>query len=106
GNPTTRPANAEPTEWMDPVTENPATGATEVWEYYNATADAHPMHIHEAAFQVVHRQDLALDEEGEVIQPIQLVGDPSPPEAWENGWKDTVIAYPGQVTRLRLRFTK
>ena len=24
---------------------------------------------------------------------------------WENGWKDTVIAYPGQVTRLRLRFT-
>ena len=27
------------------------------------------------------------------------------PEPWENGWKDTVIAYPGQVTRLRLRFT-
>ena len=96
---------AVPKEWTDPVTENPATGATEVWEYYNATADAHPMHIHEAAFQVVNRQDLALDEEGEVIQPIQLVGDPSPPEAWENGWKDTVIAYPGQVTRLRLKFT-
>ena len=42
---------------------------------------------------------------GEVIQPIQLTGNPTPPEAWENGWKDTVIAYPGQVTRLRLRFT-
>ena len=92
-------------EWADPVTENPAVGATEVWEFYNTTADAHPMHIHEVAFQVVNRQGLALDEDGEVIQPIQLAGDPTPPESWENGWKDTVIAYPGQVTRLRLRFT-
>jgi FtsP/CotA-like multicopper oxidase with cupredoxin domain len=92
-------------EWMAPVTENPAVGATEVWEYYNTTADAHPMHIHEVAFQVVNRQGLALDEDGEVIQPIQLAGDTTPPEAWENGWKDTVIAYPGQVTRLRMKFT-
>jgi spore coat protein A, manganese oxidase len=91
-------------KWMDPVTEDPAVGATEVWEYYNATADAHPMHIHEVAFQVVNRQDLAVEGE-EVVQPVQLVGDPTPPESWENGWKDTVIAYPGQVTRLRLRFT-
>ena len=30
-----------------PVTENPAVGATEVWEFYNTTADAHPMHVHE-----------------------------------------------------------
>jgi FtsP/CotA-like multicopper oxidase with cupredoxin domain len=91
--------------WMDEVTENPATGATEVWEYYNATADAHPMHIHEVVFQVVNRQGLAVDPDGEVIQPVQLAGDPTLPESWENGWKDTVIAYPGQVTRLRLRFT-
>jgi spore coat protein A, manganese oxidase len=93
-------------KWEDAVTENPALGATEVWEYYNTTADAHPMHIHEAAFQVVNRQDLALDENDEVIQPIQLAGDPTPPELWESGWKDTVIAYPGQVTRLGIRFNK
>jgi spore coat protein A, manganese oxidase len=91
--------------WMDPVTENPSVGATEVWEFYNTTADAHPMHVHEVAFQVVNRQGLAVDEDGEVIQPIQLVGDPRPPESWENGWKDTVVAHPGEVTRLRLRFT-
>jgi FtsP/CotA-like multicopper oxidase with cupredoxin domain len=91
-------------EWGDAVTENPKVGDTEVWEYYNATADAHPMHIHEVAFQVVNRQALALDEDGEVVQPVQLVGNPTLPESWENGWKDTVIAYPGQVTRLRLRF--
>src|SRR4029453_17665764 len=93
-----------PKEWGEGVSENPAVGATEVWEYYNATADAHPMHIHEVAFQAVNRQDLALDENGEVIQPVQLAGEPTPPESWENGWKDTVIAYPGQVTRPRLRF--
>jgi spore coat protein A, manganese oxidase len=92
-------------EWGDAVTENPAVGATEVWEYHNTTADAHPMHIHEVAFQVVNRQGLVLDEDGEVVQPVQLTGSPTPPESWENGWKDTVIAYPGQVTRLRLRFT-
>ncbi len=31
----------------NPITENPAVRATEIWEFYNATADAHPMHIHE-----------------------------------------------------------
>jgi FtsP/CotA-like multicopper oxidase with cupredoxin domain len=91
--------------WMDPVSENPAVGTTEVWEFYNTTADAHPMHVHEVAFQVVNRQGLVVDEEGEVVQPIQLNGVITPPEAWEDGWKDTVIAYPGQVTRLRMRFT-
>jgi spore coat protein A, manganese oxidase len=97
--------NAVAKGWEERVTENPAVGATEVWEYYNTTADAHPMHIHEVAFQVVNRQALALDANGEVVQPIQLTGSPTPPESWENGWKDTVIAYPGQVTRLRLKFT-
>ncbi len=91
--------------WADPVTENPGVGDTEVWEYYNFTADAHPMHIHEVAFRVVNRQALVTNEDGETVPPARLVGDPRPPEAWENGWKDTVIAYPGEVTRLRLRFT-
>jgi spore coat protein A, manganese oxidase len=89
--------------WMDPVTENPAVGATEVWEFYNTTADAHPMHIHEIAFEVVNREGL-VTEEDEVVQPIQLDGNITPPEAGESGFKDTVIAYPGQVTRVRARF--
>ena len=37
---------------------------TEVWEIYNFTADAHPIHIHEVMFQVVNRQKLEADEEG------------------------------------------
>ena len=49
-------------EWMRPVTENPATGATEIWELYNVTADAHPIHIHEVVFEVVNRQDIVMFE--------------------------------------------
>ena len=89
--------------WMDPVTENPAVGATEIWEIYNTTADAHPMHIHEITFEVVNRQPLLVADD-EVVQPIQFDGDPVPPEPGENGRKDTVIAYPGQVTRVKAQF--
>ncbi|MDH3514353.1 MAG: multicopper oxidase domain-containing protein, partial [Gammaproteobacteria bacterium] len=47
-----------PLLWMDPITENPAVGATEVWEIHNYTADAHPIHIHEVQFEVVDRQPI------------------------------------------------
>ena len=91
-------------KWMDPVTDNPAVGATELWEIYNTTADAHPMHIHEVAFEVVNRENLVVGEDGEVAQPIELTGEITLREPWETGFKDTVIAYPGQVTRLKARF--
>jgi len=90
--------------WMDPVTENPAIGATEVWEIYNTTADAHPMHVHEVAFEVVNREGLLLNDEEEVVEPIELDGEITAPEVRETGFKDTVVAYPGQVTRLKARF--
>jgi FtsP/CotA-like multicopper oxidase with cupredoxin domain len=90
--------------WMDEVTENPALGATEIWEIYNTTADAHPMHIHEVAFEVVNRQEILFDEETGAVQ-VSPGSVPLPPESWETGVKDTVTALPGQVTRLRIRFT-
>jgi len=90
--------------WMDEVTENPNVGDSEVWEFYNFTADAHPMHVHEVAFEVVNRQALMTNVDGETKPPARLVGDPRPPEAWESGFKDTVIAYPGEVTRIRAQF--
>ncbi|MGB5644948.1 MAG: multicopper oxidase domain-containing protein, partial [Gammaproteobacteria bacterium] len=30
--------------------------------------------------------------------------DPRDPEPWEEGWKDTVIAYPNEVTRVKAKF--
>ena len=76
--------------WDDPITENPAVGATEIWELHNFTEDAHPIHIHEVQFQIVDRR------------PFD--GPASGPEPGERGFKDTVIAYPEQVTRVKARF--
>jgi FtsP/CotA-like multicopper oxidase with cupredoxin domain len=103
GDPNVAPADWTKRMWADPVTENPAVGATEVWEFYNGTADAHPMHIHEVAFEVVNRQDVIVDETNETYQVVPG-SEPQPPELWESGFKDTVTAYPGQVTRVRAKF--
>jgi spore coat protein A len=90
--------------WMAAVTENPQPGDTEIWEIYNTTGDAHPMHVHEVVFEVVNREGLVLDDDGEVAQPVGLDGNVALPEPWETGFKDTVIAYPGQVTRIKAQF--
>ena len=91
--------------WMDPITENPAVGDTEVWEFYNTTGDAHPMHVHEVVFEVVDREVLAVGANGDPAVPLTPVaGTTMPPEPWETGFKDTVIAYPGQVTRVKATF--
>jgi spore coat protein A len=103
GDPTAGPATFAAHEWGAEITENPAVGATEVWEMYNTTGDAHPMHIHETAFEVVDRQDILIDEDAQQVQ-VDSGSAPTPPEPWETGVKDTVIAYPGQVTRVRAQF--
>jgi FtsP/CotA-like multicopper oxidase with cupredoxin domain len=95
---------ATPKQWMDPTTDNPRLGDTETWEFHNFTADAHPIHIHEVQFRVVSRQGLATDDEGIAVQPATIVGSSRKPEPWERGFKDTVIAYPGEVTRVQARF--
>jgi FtsP/CotA-like multicopper oxidase with cupredoxin domain len=79
--------------WDEPITEDPALGAIEIWEIYNFTADAHPIHIHEVTFEVVGRQ--VIGESGA-----------RPPERWEAGRKDTVIAYPNQITRVKALFDR
>jgi FtsP/CotA-like multicopper oxidase with cupredoxin domain len=90
--------------WMEPVTENPNPGDTEIWAFYNTTGDAHPMHVHEVAFEVVNREALVLDAAGDPVLPLQLSGVVRLPEAWESGYKDTVTAYPGEVTRVKAQF--
>ncbi|MHC4396390.1 MAG: multicopper oxidase family protein [Planctomycetota bacterium] len=97
--------NSIPLLWMDNITENPGVGDIEEWVIYNFTADAHPIHIHQIQFQVVNRQQLATDAEGMAIQPAQLLGGTiRSPEVWETGEKDTVIVYPGEVTRVKARY--
>src|SRR5262249_217330 len=69
--------------WMDAITENPATGATEIWELYNASADAHPMHIHESVFEVVGRQKISVDEKTHQFRVLPG-SSPMPREPWES----------------------
>jgi FtsP/CotA-like multicopper oxidase with cupredoxin domain len=87
--------------WEATPTETPTPGEAEVWELNNTTADAHPIHLHDTAFQVVDRQQLQIDETARTVRPV---GVPRAPEPAESGFKDTVVAYPGEVTRLRMVF--
>jgi spore coat protein A len=84
-----------PQLWMDPITENPLVGATEEWQIYNFTMDAHPIHIHLVQFQVVGRQ---------VIGGGTSIAGTNNPLPWETGFKDTVTAYPGEITTIKARF--
>ncbi len=97
--------NSLPKFWMDAITENPVLGETEIWEIYNFTADAHPIHIHQIQFEIINRQQLETDDEGVSVQPAVLVaGTERGPDAGESGTKDTVIVYPGEVARVKARF--
>ena len=82
-----------PISWDHPITESPRVGATEIWELHNHTQDAHPIHIHEVQFQVLDRRPFA-------------GGASRRRESWESGLKDTVIAYPKEVTRVKARFDR
>ena len=90
-------ANGNPLLWMDPVTENPAAGTTETWNIYNLTVDAHPIHIHLVQFQVVGRAVIGEPSE------TSVAGSNSPLPT-EDGFKDTVIAYPNEITTVKAKF--
>jgi len=47
--------------WHSPTTENPALDSTEEWEIWNASADAHPVHLHLVNFEILGRQQIAWD---------------------------------------------
>ena len=107
--------------WSAPISELPLVGATEDWQIVNLTMDAHPIHLHLVQFRLVSRQDflvtkytddwLALNGQPPLNHPTKvlpvktyLLDGPMNPPAHEDGWKDTIQAYPGQVTTIRVRF--
>ncbi|HEX6247264.1 MAG TPA: multicopper oxidase domain-containing protein [Nocardioidaceae bacterium] len=83
--------------WDDDITESPGVGDTEVWELHNFTEDAHPIHLHLVQFEVLGRR--RMDGHGPFEEHAGR-------EANETGPKDTVVAFPGQVTRVRAHFDK
>jgi len=93
-------ANPTVTLWSDPIDTNPSVDSTETWELWNWTVDGHPIHLHLVKFKVVNREPFIPDP----ITGIPVLQGPVLPAANEAGWKDTVIAYPGEVTRLNATF--
>jgi spore coat protein A len=89
--------------WHAPVSETPALGSTEIWELVNVTDDAHPIHLHLVRFQILERQAFDVFEY-QTRRLVRHVGPPRPPDASEAGWKDTVRAAPGMITRIIIRF--
>jgi spore coat protein A, manganese oxidase len=90
------------------VTAEPIVGSTEIWRIINRTGDVHPLHVHPLQMQILDRQhfkdtpDLPQDAKYE-----QLTFDKMPviPDATEKGgWKDTVKTYPGEVTRVIVKY--
>jgi spore coat protein A, manganese oxidase len=91
------------THWDMPVTEKPVLGTTEIWSFVNLTGDAHPMHLHLVRFQVLDRRPFDLFAYN-ADKKLVYTGAAVPSDANESGWKDTVRADPGMVTRIIVRF--
>lgn len=63
-------------------------GSVEIWEFDNTNGtETHPMHLHAGQFQVLSR-----------------TGGRGRVEPWEKGWKDTVLAFPGEKVRIIIKF--
>jgi spore coat protein A, manganese oxidase len=91
------------TYWRQPITENPLLNSTEIWEFVNLTDDTHPIHLHMVRFQVLNRQRFDVDEylmSGRLV----IAGPLIPPPQNEMGWKDTVRADAGLITRIIIPF--
>jgi heme exporter protein D len=99
-----------------PVTEIVKLNETEQWDIVNTTVDAHPMHLHQVAFKIINRQ--LIDPLGFIAPTDNIVSQvftpasytvaagslPILPDAWDDGWKDTVASPPGYVTRVWAKF--
>jgi FtsP/CotA-like multicopper oxidase with cupredoxin domain len=103
--------------------ETPKQGTVEMWNLMNLTADTHPIHLHLVQFQLLERQPfdvaayLAAYNPGLPSPSVEGQG-PSPapsadsfargaakrPDRNEQGFKDTIRADPGEITRIVVRF--
>jgi spore coat protein A len=89
--------------WDMPVTEKPALNSTEIWSLINVTEDTHPIHLHLVRFQVLDRRPFDVFDY-QTKREMRYTSDAVPPSPSEAGWKDTVRADAGMVTRIIVRF--
>ncbi|HEX6256091.1 MAG TPA: multicopper oxidase domain-containing protein [Euzebyales bacterium] len=116
--------------WFQPPTETPDFDSTEIWEIYNFTADAHPIHLHLVNFEILDREDFEYDVTGsqtttqhngttgeapEISNIRNLTPASVGSEYFEAAPKDMVTSLPGdpeatiptgQMVRIRAHFDK
>jgi spore coat protein A len=105
--------------WHDPATETPTVNSVEVWEIHNTGPVAHPIHIHLVDFEVLDRQPFTFtatpkpmtthdggSTTGATLSNIVKTGVARGPEVYEQGPKDVVMCYPGEVTRVQAKFDR
>jgi FtsP/CotA-like multicopper oxidase with cupredoxin domain len=119
--------------WFQPTTETPASDSTEIWEIYNFTADAHPVHLHLVNFEILDRMDFEYDITGtqtttqhngttgeapEISNIRNLTAASVGSEYFEAAPKDMVTSLPGdpepeennpptgQMVRIKAHFNK
>ncbi|MEO6816056.1 MAG: multicopper oxidase [Edaphobacter sp.] len=91
------------TPWHAPSTENPVIDTTEIWEFVNLTEDTHPIHLHLVRFQILDRQRIDINAFFD-NRSVKFIGDVEPATGIEAGWKDTVRADAGTLTRIIVPF--
>lgn len=90
--------------WCAPITEEPVQDTVEIWNLVNLTDDAHPIHLHLVRFQILDRRRFDMSA-FQMRKTLRYTGRAIAPEPGEAGWKDTVRADPGMVTRIIVRFS-
>ncbi len=118
-------SSATASTWSQATTETPALDSTEIWEIYNFTGDAHPIHLHLVNFETLGRNEITFDvDEDDPQQVLQHNGEYGTVGAvsniaggaavnlqpvdgyYESAPKDMVTALPEQVTRIKTHFDK
>ncbi|MFC9539685.1 multicopper oxidase family protein [Lysinibacillus sp. NPDC056959] len=85
--------------YHDPATEKPALDSIEIWNFINATPFDHPIHLHLIRFKILERRPFDMElyqNEGK----LTFIGPPEEPHDYEQGWKDTVKAEAGKMTKI------
>jgi len=87
--------------YLDPATETPEAGETEVWQIANLTGDTHPIHFHLVNVQLLGRQPFDAAHYNGIPN---ATGSARGPLRTELGWKETVRMDPGEVTTVIMKF--
>jgi spore coat protein A len=108
--------------WDTSQIETPGVNTLEQWNIVNTTGDTHPIHIHLIQFRLLGRQTFDvpayLAAAYPTLDPTTMGTGPHPapsadafalgnlkrPNPNEEGWKDTIQANPGEITRILVPF--